>query len=150
MHKLRINIIDERTTQTETLPSELIEEVLSEAYSSRAQMNGSVNIMVVDDKKIAEMNEAFLNHQGPTDVLAFDDGEIEGNYLLLGDIAVSADTARTVASKKNMSYIEELTLYTLHGLLHLLGMDDKTDELREEMMKAQENEFSKHGLKFIR
>ncbi len=150
MYKLLINIFDERSEQTEMLPYELIERVLSEAYSCRAQMDGSVNIMVVDDEKIAEMNEAYLDHKGSTDVLAFDDGDIEENHLLLGDIAVSADTARRVATQKDMSYIEELTLYTLHGLLHLLGMDDKTDEFREEMMKTQEDEFAKHGLKFVR
>ncbi len=150
MCRLLINILDNRETGAEPVPSALIMKVLGAAYAPRAETDGAVNIMILNDARIAEMNQTYLSHEGATDVLAFYDGDFEDGVQLLGDIAVSADTARKIAVEKGMSFAEELTLYALHGLLHLLGMDDKTNELREEMLQAQEDEFARHGLKFIR
>ena len=148
MYSITIDLMDERETCEPELPAELLKTVITGAYASRAKMNASVNIMVVDDSRISELNELYLNHEGPTDVLAFSDGDIENGILLLGDIAVSADTAARVAPEKAMNFEEELTLYALHGFLHLLGMDDHSDSERAEMIAAQAEEFSRHGLNF--
>ncbi len=150
MQKLIVNILDEREDTSKIIPTELITKVLEEAYKDRGEIDGSVNVMFIGDSQIAEMNESYLAHVGPTDVISFEDGDVEEDVLLLGDIAVSSDTALRVGKEKGMSYEEELTLYSLHGLLHLLGLDDTTDELLEEMMSAQEAEFSKHGLNYIK
>ena len=150
MCTLTVNLIDERNDDKLPVPEELLRRVLNEAYKCRGQMNGSVNIMFINDPEMAEMNLAYLNHTGPTDVLAFEDGDIEDNQLILGDIAVSVDTAQRISYKKNMTYENELILYALHGLLHLLGFEDKTPDERKKMEDIQEAEFAKHGLVFNR
>lgn len=148
MPELTINLVDE-APQAYAVARELIEQVLGGAYARRGQAaRAAVNLLVTSDEEIAQMNEQYLDHSGPTDVLAFDDGDEEDGVLLLGDIAVSADTAARMAVEKGMSFDEELALYCLHGLLHLLGMRDHTDELREEMITAQREEFAHNGLKY--
>lgn len=148
MPELTLNLVDE-APQEYAVALELIEKVLGGAYSRRGRAaQAAVNLLVTSDVEIAQMNEQYLDHSGPTDVLAFDDGDEEDGVLLLGDIAVSADTAARMAVEKGMSFDEELTLYCLHGLLHLLGMRDHTDELREEMIATQREEFTRHALNY--
>lgn len=150
MTNLTINVIDE-SPEWALIPQDLLQRVLGGAFERRGGSGSAmVNLLITDDTEIAKMNKLYLDHEGPTDVLSFDDGDEEDGILLLGDIAVSADTARTMAQLKEMSFDEELTLYCLHGLLHLLGMRDHDDDLREQMMKAQEEEFALHGLKYVR
>lgn len=148
MGNLLVNIIDELPEACD-IPEELIIKVLTTAYQEKFSEDVSVNILIVDDEKIAEMNQQFLNHEGPTDVLAFDDGEIEDGLLLLGDIAISADTAKKMAAEKGMKFSEELALYALHGFLHLSGMRDNTPELKEEMITEQKKIFTKLNLEYV-
>ncbi len=148
-YELQINFIDERPETTTPVPESMINKVLSSAYSLHAESAAAVNLMIVNDTRISEINEEFLNHQGPTDVISFEDGDIEDGILQLGDIAVSADTAARIAATKGMSFDEELTLYALHGMLHLLGFDDIDDQDREKMIEAQQKEFLKHNLKYV-
>lgn len=149
MAELTIHLVDECPAGYQ-IPQELVEKVLRGAYASRGDAaQAAVNLLVTSDEEIAKFNEMYLNHEGPTDVMAFDDGDDDDGVLLLGDIVVSAQTAGRMSAEKEMSYDEELTLYCLHGLLHLMGMRDHTDDLREEMISAQKEEFAKHGLKYI-
>ena len=132
------------------LPETLITTVLQDAYATRAESDCTVNLLVLTDEAIAEMNWQHLQHKGPTDVLSFDDGEPdpETKVLHLGDIAISLDTARREAEARQLEADHELTLYALHGLLHLLGMRDHTDETRAEMIEAQREAFARHELPF--
>lgn len=149
MSNLTINLINEAPEQYK-IPQDLIERVLCGAYEAHGDGGEAmVNVLLTSDGEIAKMNELYLNHEGPTDVLSFEDGDEEDGVLLLGDIAVSADTACRVAQEREMTFDEELTLYCLHGLLHLLGMRDHEDDLRQQMVQAQAKEFTRHGLRYI-
>ncbi len=149
MSQLTIHLIDE-SPEGHDIPQDLIERVLCGAYESHGDTGAAmVNLLITGDDEIAKMNKLYLNHEGPTDVLSFDDGDEEDGVLLLGDIAVSADTASRVAEERGMSFHEELTLYCLHGLLHLLGMRDHEEDLRDQMVEAQAKEFARHGLKYV-
>ena len=83
------------------------------------------------------MNERFLRHRGPTDVLSFDLSEIRlpnpksEIRNLDAQIVVSADAARRRAGALGHSILAELGLYVAHGLLHLLGYDDHRSSDRE-------------------
>ncbi len=70
-----------------------------------------------DDEMLAELNERYMNREGPTDVLAFDFGEEE----FLGEVYVSVDRASEQAAEHGVSTDEEMRRLVLHGLLHLLG-----------------------------
>lgn len=91
-----------------------------------------VEISILDDRRIAEVNEEFLSHEGPTDVITFDYGEI----------LVSAETALENSRRFGKSVQEELILYIIHGLLHLNGWSDKHPLEAERMQVAQESVLS--------
>jgi len=112
-------------------------DVLSEA---REPVN--VNIAVVDDGQIRRLNAKFSGVDSATDVLAFPMGESlpdeEGTFL--GDVVVSAERAAAVAEKYGHTPEEELVLYVVHGLLHLLGYDDATGA-DARCMRARERHY---------
>jgi probable rRNA maturation factor len=100
----------------------------------------AVDIIVVNDKRIARLNAAHLKHKGPTDVLSFPLGEFDPERCVfnLGEIVVSYETAQHEALARNLPYEEEMLRYCIHGFLHLIGYDDSTKTQREEMFKVQE------------
>ncbi len=111
--------------------SAAVEQVLRDAGVTDA----TISIAVVDDPTIHELNNRYLQHDYPTDVISFlledDDSGIGG------EVIVSADTAATTAARLGWSTEHELLLYVVHGMLHLVGYDDLTsDDLAE--MRQQE------------
>ncbi len=124
--------------------------MLGDTYTRRAKHNAVVDLLVVGHDQMVQMNESMAHHAGTTDVLAFDDGELDPDtgLLHLGDIAVCVDTAREVASARKLRVRDEVTLYALHGMLHLLGMRDHTPARRRQMIEAQADAFRRHSLRY--
>lgn len=83
-----------------------------------------IGVTLVDDREIARLNKAYLRHRGPTDVLTFDLSE--DRKTIEGDIVISVDTATREAANRQHPPSNELALYVVHGVLHLLGYDDST------------------------
>lgn len=102
---------------------------------------GDVSLIVTTDSRIRKLNKRFLNEDRATDVLAFSFSEGKfskiSRLFLLGDIAVSSDTAITNARLYKTTPRKELYLYIIHGLLHLLGYDDTTKQKRAVMRKKE-------------
>jgi probable rRNA maturation factor len=98
------------------------------------------------------MNKEHLNHDWATDVISF--GQKTGPYsarekargAFLGDIVVSWDTARREAPRYGNAPLYELCFYLCHGLLHLMGYNDKTVKQRNQMHKMQAKTLKKIGL----
>ncbi len=88
--------------------------------------------MLVDDREITRLNDSFLGRRRPTDVIAF-----AGEDGLVGEIAVSIDTARRQARERSVPLYDELKLLATHGLLHLLGYDDGSLAAWREMRQAE-------------
>jgi probable rRNA maturation factor len=101
---------------------------LPQRKSSRLADLVEVNVILVSDKRIAEIHKEFMNEPGPTDVITFQHGEI----------VISTETARRQARACGTSLAHELRLYLVHGLLHLQGFDDKTAAGAAEMWGVQE------------
>ncbi|UCG33562.1 MAG: rRNA maturation RNase YbeY, partial [Phycisphaerales bacterium] len=80
-----------------------------------------LSLAVVDDARIAALNADYRGHTGPTDCLAFDLSDDHQTDDVEGEIVVSWETARREAAARKLSFQAELTLYVIHGLLHLLG-----------------------------
>lgn len=98
--------------------------------------SGNITVAIITDLEITDINRRFLGKDRPADVLAFlygDDPDGEA-----GEIIVSADTARRVASTVNESAGRELLRYCVHGFLHLCGFDDQTPADRKVMTERQE------------
>src|SRR3954469_16771661 len=92
-----------------------------------------IDVVLVSDKRIAEIHSRFLNDGTPTDVITFQHGEI----------FISVETAKRQARAYRTSLEHELRLYLVHGLLHLHGYDDKTVKGAGEIKRLQERVVTK-------
>src|SRR5256885_4134579 len=82
-----------------------------------------VSLAFVDNPTIHQLNKRYLQHDEPTDVLSFPLSE--GNARrLAGELVVGAEVARSQAESRGHDVHAELTLYVIHGLLHLCDYDD--------------------------
>ncbi len=95
-----------------------------ERVREELRLNGrEVSVCFVSDRVIARMNSHFRGKQGTTDVLSFSSDCSD----ILGDIAISPETARRNARRFGRALPEELRVLILHGVLHLMGYDHETD-----------------------
>lgn len=104
-----------------------------------------IGLCVLSDQEMAVMNEQHLGHEGPTDVLTFDLRE-QGTCDLEGEIALSVDTARREGREREHSVETELALYSVHGVLHLLGYDDHTKVAAARMHDMEDRILESLGL----
>ena len=93
-----------------------------------------VNIITVDDQYLAGLHAKFLADPSNTDVLTFlvDDRETK-----IGEIYLSIDRAKHHAKIYKVNVEEECARLVIHGLLHLKGYDDQTDDEREKMHQME-------------
>lgn len=85
-------------------------------------------VALVSDRRIAALNRRYRGRPGPTDVLSFPTQRRFTPSGFLGDVVISAETARRNARRYRHSPAEEMKLLILHGVLHLLGYDHGTDQ----------------------
>jgi len=90
----------------------------------------------VSDEELYEMNVKYLNHNTLTDIITFNYVE---NEIVSGDIFISVDRVKENAVDFNVSFENELLRVMVHGLLHLMNYNDKTDE-EQDMMTLKEDE----------
>lgn len=114
-----------------------IRKAVEVALSHDQPEEGEISIAVVDDQTIHELNRKYLKHDYVTDVLSFCLDYDADTKRMEGEVIVSADTAERVASEQNWPFEHELLLYIVHGTLHLVGFNDKTDTERVEMRLAE-------------
>lgn len=103
---------------------------------------GSIAYIFCNDEKILEVNRQYLQHDYYTDIITFDyceDEEMMGHKdTISGDLFISLDTVRSNAELQGTTYEEELHRVIIHGILHLVGINDKGPGERE-IMEAAEN-----------
>jgi len=96
-----------------------------------------VTVALVDDARLQALHRDFMGIDTPTDIMTFptdvSDGEPQG-----GELVISVDHARTQAGAWGLSPEDEIRFLVTHGLLHLLGWRDDTDELRQRMLERQQ------------
>lgn len=99
--------------------------------------DGELSVLIVDDSQIAELNQQYLDRQGPTNVLAFPmslEPFSEETPQILGDVVISVDTAENEGKIAGISTEERLRELLVHGILHLFNYDhEETDEKAHEM-----------------
>lgn len=104
---------------------------------------GQVSIIFVSDKYLLDMNNQYLSHNYFTDIITFNYSEtIENQLVISGDLFISLDTVKSNSVDFNVSYKHELNRVIIHGILHLLGQNDESDEEFDEM-KRKEDHFLK-------
>lgn len=101
--------------------------------AAKEGVSGEVGVWICRDAEIADLHERFQGIPGPTDVMSFPD---DPPYL--GDIVVSAETAALQARDAGHSPAREIAFLVLHGFLHLVGYDDRSEAERARMLARQE------------
>lgn len=97
--------------------------------------SATISLAVVDDPTIQKLNRKFLNHDWPTDVLSFVLDASESH--LNGEVVLSADTAATTAAEGGWQPADEQLLYVIHGMMHLVGLDDQSEAEAGRMRAAE-------------
>lgn len=109
------------------------------------------SVIIVDNKKIHEINKEYRNIDRETDVISFaleDDETIpEDDIRVLGDIYISIDKAKSQAEEYGHSLKRELCFLMTHGFLHLLGYDHMKKEDEEIMFPLQEKILEEYGVR---
>lgn len=106
-----------------------------------------ISLLLLDDRRIREINRRYLDRDRPTNVLSFSlaDGECGGiNPDVLGDIVVSVETAAAEAEAGGVSFEDTMDYLLIHGFLHLLGYDhERSGREAAEEMRRKEDELSR-------
>ena len=95
---------------------------------------GNLSYLFCDDAYLLNINKTYLNHDTFTDIITFD--YVEGN-VVSGDIMISVERVHENAVLFNTTFEQELRRVVIHGVLHLLGQADKTDEEAAEMRNKE-------------
>ncbi|NBR04719.1 MAG: rRNA maturation RNase YbeY [Planctomycetes bacterium] len=103
-----------------------------------------ISVALLDDKDIHAANKKFLDHDEPTDVITFPLDQAKNK--LTGEILIGVGVARRHAKNARLLLEHELTLYLIHGLLHLCGFDDLNPVARKKMRKRERFHLSRLGL----
>ena len=109
---------------------------ISAVVSSQEKRVGNICYLFCDDAYILDVNRAYLNHDTYTDIITFD--YVEGD-IVSGDILISVERVRENAMLFNSSFERELLRVIIHGVLHLLGQSDKSEEDAAEMRIKEES-----------
>lgn len=139
---MRIAIANQQTTLA--IDGTRIESLARDILAEHGFARGELSIAVVDDPTIHALNARCLQHDYPTDVLSFCLDEDEDR--LEGEVVVSADTAVRNAAEYGWDAGDELLLYVAHGVLHLVGFRDKSDEESRVMRRAELHFLRRAGI----
>ena len=108
---------------------------IEEVAASHSRRVGNLNYLFVNDEEILVANRQFVNHDYYTDIITFD---YSHGDCISGDIMISLETVASNAEKFGVTYFRELLRVIIHGVLHLVGINDKGPGERE-IMEAAEN-----------
>lgn len=132
--------------------SELQDVVLFGMSQMRVHPDAELAIVLVDETAMGQLHLQWMGEPGPTDVLSFPmdelrpgrDGETSAEGIL-GDIVLCPTVAASQAEAAGHSVMAELSLLTIHGLLHLLGYDHAEPEEEKEMFGLQADILKKYS-----
>ncbi len=114
----------------------LAEEICIKTAVSFQKEIKSLKYYFVPREKIIEINSTHLNHDYPTDIITFD--YCKGKKIL-GEVFICDSVIKENALDLKLDFTEELNRVVFHGLLHLIGFNDKTVEEIKEMRIAENN-----------
>ena len=132
---------------------EHLAEIVRQVLAIERCASATISVAIVDNETIHDLNRRYLQHDYETDVLSFLlESELDPSSLPIpkdaprgtglridGEIIVSAEMAKQRAAKYRWRPINELTLYIVHGLLHLCGYDDLSDKEKSVMRRREQD-----------
>lgn len=149
--------LEKVTDELQQLIEQVCEAVLEE---EKCDFTAQVSVTMTDNQQIWQLNREYRGKDMPTDVLSFpllefdengdiiDDGAVySGDVIVLGDIVISLERARSQAQEFGHNFEREVAFLTAHSMLHLLGYDHVEDPEGERLMnEKQERVLSGLGL----
>ena len=119
-----------------TFDENVIRTELNKLIKNERKIVGEINIIFCSDNYILEINKKYLNHDYFTDIITFD--YVDDN-IISGDLFISKDRISENANTFAVNFPEELKRVIFHGVLHLIGYGDKTNE--EKVVMKEKEEF---------
>lgn len=113
-----------------------VKEWISTLIKRHGMSVGNIGYLFCDDSFLLEANNKYLNHDTLTDIITFD--YVNGN-LVSGDIMISVERVSDNSVTFGVPFSDELHRVIIHGVLHLLGQGDKTDD-EARIMRQREDE----------
>lgn len=113
-----------------------VKEWISTLIKRHGMSVGNIGYLFCDDSFLLEANNKYLNHDTLTDIITFD--YVNGN-LVSGDIMISVERVSDNSVTFGVPFTDELHRVIIHGVLHLLGLGDKTDD-EARIMRQREDE----------
>ena len=120
-----------------------LENWIEKVVSNNEFELGEVNYIFCDDEYLLKLNVEFLQHDTLTDIISFDNSL---GKLINGDIFISIERVQENAKEYNVTFEEELHRVMIHGILHYMGLKDKSAD--EKMLMRKEENKALSVLKF--
>lgn len=145
---LTLDVIVESPLWQENPEAEsVIREAISLAARSTARGNGEIAILLTDDASIRKLNRQWRDQDRPTNVLSFPASESGQHAAHLGDIVVAYETLSREAAAEDRPFAHHLAHLVIHGYLHLLGYDHKSDSDAAQMEELETSLLGKLGIR---
>ena len=138
---IEVNHADDLSDDAELIHTDadtVVRAAVAAALADRGVQDAAVSVTLVGDDGIANLNQQYLGHEGPTDVISFP--LFEQGERPVGDIYIGAAQARRQAQDLGIPLRQELARLAIHGTLHVLGYEHPDNEEREnsELWRLQE------------
>ncbi|MCH5205433.1 MAG: rRNA maturation RNase YbeY [Oscillospiraceae bacterium] len=151
--KIYIDMTDEQKLPLPEDIEKLIEDCAREALNEEEiAEDAELSVTFTDNENIRKLNNEFRKIDRETDVLSFPLGDEsfevdpDNDAVLLGDIVISLEKARSQAEEYGHSFRREVAFLLTHSLFHLLGYDHETPDEEKEMFEKQERVLERLGI----
>ena len=151
--KIYIDMTDEQKLPLPEDIEQLIEDCAREALNEEEiAEDAELSVTFTDNENIRKLNNEFRHIDRETDVLSFPLGDEsfevdpDNDAVLLGDIVISLEKARSQAEEYGHSFRREVAFLLTHSLFHLLGYDHETPDEEKEMFEKQERVLERLGI----
>ena len=138
-HRIAVNTAEELPGADLARLQPILKRAVGAALNHESIADASISVTLLNDARISALNEQYLEHPGPTDVISFP--LFQQGEPPVGDIYIGFDQARRQAAELSVGLEAELARLAIHGTLHVLGYDHPEDGAREgsEMWQVQES-----------
>ena len=132
LHILKIDI--QNLQSIAEIDKSKIIKCAAHVLKAMGESDAELSLVLTNDMYIRNLNWKYRRKDSATDVLAFPMRDSRGlSGVILGDVVISVETAKNEARKRKKDFQDELELYFVHGILHLLGYNDEKPRARKKM-----------------